>query len=243
MKFPSEIQEKLKCYVYLYIDPRNNKIFYIGKGKGNRVLHHLDEASDTAKVNRIKAIRKAELEPKIELLRFGLSMEEANLLEATAIDLLGKRNLSNLARGLKSSSFGRTPVEEIIAWYKAKPVKIKHRIILIIINRLYYYGINRKELYEVTRGVWKVGPRRNQVEYAFAVFRGIVREVYRISSWYRAGTTEMKYREKIPKVHYKGRWEFVGRVASQDLRNYYIGKSVRKYIRVGSRNPIRYINV
>jgi len=241
MKFSPEIQEKLKSYVYLYIDPRNNIIFYIGKGKGNRVFHHLDEISDTTKVNRIKAIRKMGLEPKIELLRFGLSMGEANLLEAVAIDLLGKRNLTNLARGLKSNLLGRVPVEEIIAWYKAKPVKIKHKVILIIINRLYYYGINRKELYEATRGVWKTGPRRNQVEYAFAVFRGIVREVYRISKWYPAGTTKMKYREKIPKVHYKGRWEFIGQVASPDLRNYYIGKSVRKYVKTGSRNPIRYI--
>jgi hypothetical protein len=33
--------EKLGYYVYLLIDPRNDKVFYVGKGKGNRVNQHL----------------------------------------------------------------------------------------------------------------------------------------------------------------------------------------------------------
>ncbi len=33
--------EKLGYYVYLYVDPRDEKVFYIGKGKGERCLDHL----------------------------------------------------------------------------------------------------------------------------------------------------------------------------------------------------------
>jgi len=41
-----------------------------------------------------------------------------------------------------------------------------------------------EELYEVTRGIWKVGERsRNQVEYAFSIFQGIVLEIYRVDQW------------------------------------------------------------
>ena len=33
-------------YVYALVDPRNQKVFYIGKGKGDRVSNHIDEALD-----------------------------------------------------------------------------------------------------------------------------------------------------------------------------------------------------
>jgi len=36
--------ERLKYYVYALIDPRNNKPFYIGKGKDNRIYNHVNNA-------------------------------------------------------------------------------------------------------------------------------------------------------------------------------------------------------
>ncbi|CAA9560026.1 MAG: hypothetical protein AVDCRST_MAG86-708 [uncultured Truepera sp.] len=38
-----KVAERLKYYVYLYIDPRYNRIFYVGKGKGSRVLQLVAE--------------------------------------------------------------------------------------------------------------------------------------------------------------------------------------------------------
>ena len=32
--FSAKVREDLKSYVYLYIDPRSRKPFYVGKGKG-----------------------------------------------------------------------------------------------------------------------------------------------------------------------------------------------------------------
>jgi len=37
-KFTTEVIDKMKFYVYRLIDPRNGETFYVGKGKGNRVL-------------------------------------------------------------------------------------------------------------------------------------------------------------------------------------------------------------
>ncbi len=41
-QFSQKTQEELKYYVYTLIDPRDNKIFYVGKGKGNRVFYHIN---------------------------------------------------------------------------------------------------------------------------------------------------------------------------------------------------------
>jgi hypothetical protein len=38
--------EKLRYYVYLYVDPRDGKVFYIGKGKEERCLDHLFKDDD-----------------------------------------------------------------------------------------------------------------------------------------------------------------------------------------------------
>jgi hypothetical protein len=33
--FSLYVQEQLKSYVYLLVDPRNGELFYVGKGVGN----------------------------------------------------------------------------------------------------------------------------------------------------------------------------------------------------------------
>ena len=124
MEFSHEVTQILQAYVYLYVDPRDNEIFYVGKGRGNRAFEHLSESSDKKKMARIKSIQAALLEPKIELLRYGLTDKEAELVEATAIDLLMDRGLTNETRGRESLDFGRIPVSEIAAIYSAQPVTI-----------------------------------------------------------------------------------------------------------------------
>ena len=41
-------------YVYKYIDPRNNQIIYIGKGKGNRRFYHLNKVKNNPTLNNFK---------------------------------------------------------------------------------------------------------------------------------------------------------------------------------------------
>ncbi len=235
-KFPPEVSEQLKSYVYLYSNPLDGKPFYVGKGIGNRVFSHLEEESDTKKVEKIKELRSEGREPKIEILRFGLNDNQAALLEAAVLDLLGLNDLTNKVRGQHSRSFGRVTVDELLLKKTAKPAIIEHRTLLITINRLYRSDMSAQELLEATRGIWKLGKRREGAKIAMAVYQGIVREVYHIKSWHPAGTLIYQTRDSA-KFKDSGRWEFDGEVA-EDLREQYLRKSVGKC----GQNPIRYVN-
>jgi len=241
MEFNPEIIEEIKSYVYMYSDPDTREPFYIGKGKGNRCFEHLADQLESAKVDKLKELMEKNKKPLIELLRYGLTGNEASLLEAALIDYAGLDKITNKVRGLHSRSFGRTFVEDIILKYTAEEVKIEENVLLITINRLYHSRISEEELYESTRGIWKVGKRRNKAELAFAVFQGTIREVYKISQWHKAGTLDYIYRDSSAFTD-SGRWEFEGQKADEKIRSKYIRKSVRNYLSKGSQNPIKYIN-
>lgn len=228
----------LGSYVYVYIDPRDGEPFYIGKGQGDRFLHHLDEEPGSDKVARIADIKNSGMEPRIDILRYGLSDSEALLVEAAAIDLIGIPPLTNRVVGYHESSFGRISSQELMALLSVKPVIVRHKAILITINKLYRSDMTPQELFEVTRGIWQVGDRRDEIEYAMAVYQGVVREVYRVDEWHPAGTLRYYTRDSTD-FKGSGRWEFAGVVADDTIREEYIGFSVGK----GGQNPIRYVNV
>ena len=48
------ILKVMECYVYILSDPSDNEIFYVGKGRGNRVFSHLTDQSDNPKTRKIK---------------------------------------------------------------------------------------------------------------------------------------------------------------------------------------------
>ena len=128
-------------------------------------------------------------------------------------------------------------------YYAAKPADIEDAVILIRINQRYRHGMSSQELYEATRGIWKLSPHRaERATYAFALFEGIVREVYEIEQWHPAGTLEYETRELDFDEIRRKRWEFEGYVAPDEIRNRYVGCSVAAYLPLGAQNPIRYVN-
>ena len=89
-----------KYYVYQYIDPRDNQIIYIGKGKGNRKFFHLNKAKCATElkegqnrlfINTLRKILKENLEPKIEVVSDNLTEIEALNLEEFLITKYGRK--------------------------------------------------------------------------------------------------------------------------------------------------------
>jgi uncharacterized protein len=115
-------------------------------------------------------------------------------------------------------------------------------VILVRVPQAFRAGMSGLALYEATRGVWRIGPRRDNVRYALAVYDGVVQEVYEIARWQPAWTTPYQTRT-FQNVEMRGRWEFVGRLAPEAVRTRYVGTSVRTRFSRGAQNPITYVNV
>lgn len=226
--------EKLEYYVYLLIDPRNDKVFYVGKGKGNRINQHLlgaldNKINETEKIKKIRDIQNTGLEIKHVILRHELTEKEAFEVESSVIDVLGKDNLTNLVKGHNSEDKGLMKLEDIKIKYEADDAVIEEPIILININNLYQRDITEKEIYDATRKSWRININRvSNIKFACSVYRGIIKEVFLINKW-------------LPSPEVEGRYMFQGKVAPENLRDKYLNKSVSKYWKQGSQNPIKYV--
>lgn len=251
-RFPSKLAEDLGCYVYVYIDPRNDGVFYIGKGIGQRCFSHLSRNDEGRMQKRIEEIRLEGKEPRIEILAFNLENDLAAIVEAAAIDLIGINNLCNEIRGADSRTFGRFTLETLLLRQTKKELKkIDDDMILIRINSSYRPDMSALELYEVTRGIWVVKEElttitpgeEGSVKYACAVYQGVIREVYEIASWHREGSTFYSTRDLKDMIGSSPmRYEFVGKVADNEiLKKYKYFSLPEGTFSNGNRNPITYV--
>lgn len=249
-KFSSPVLKELKYYVYLYSHPVTDEVFYVGKGKGNRIYQHLEDTSDSEKVKYLNDLKNQGISPKLEILIHGLDDEKTALrVESSVIDLIGINNLTNKQSGYKSRTFGRMSLKQVNALHNKKSVKVDDPAILIRINQAFRYSMSQVELYDYTRGQWKLNPQRaKNAKYGLSVYEGIVQEVYEILDWYEAGSTfsVRPNNENIarnPEERIEGRFEFIGNLAPENIREKYRFKSVEHYFQRGNSNPIMYQNV
>ncbi len=197
MKIFSEkaLQSLNGYYVYALIDPRTDKVFYIGKGVGNRVFNHEVESnkspdSEKIKLQTISSIKNAGLDVKRVIVNWGLTESEAFAAEASLINLLNFTSdikLSNIVAGHHVHE--SLTVEDFELRFGAEHLKeedIKHNILVIKINRLFHWNMTQKELYDATRGIWKVSISRvrREIDYVFAVYNQLVVAVYKPDEWH-----------------------------------------------------------
>jgi uncharacterized protein len=230
--------EKLGYYVYALIDPFTNKVFYVGKGKGNRIYAHVEaseliDAKEVLKLARIRKIRAAGKEIKHIVIRHGLTEGEAFVVEATLIDYIKsvqKIDLTNLMSGHYTGELGIRNIEDIEIQYEAPVAVFFEAALLIRVNRLYKHEMSPKDLYDATRQHWRVGPQAFKMKYACAVYLGIIREVYEIKSW--SGS-------EIINGHQ--RYAFIGKIAPSEIRDKYRHTSVKHLFKQGHQSSIVYV--
>lgn len=124
--------------------------------------------------------------------------------------------------------------------------RIDEPVITICVNQQYKYCSNASDLYNCTRGLWRLNRERaEKAEYAFAVYQGEIKEVYEIEGWVPASkgrsdfwVERLKSQGRIinPAEH-EGRSDFIGKVAPAGIREKYVGKLMPVRHR---QNPIRY---
>jgi hypothetical protein len=229
--FLPAVTENLRSYVYLLIDPRSEDTFTVGTGTGDRCFRHLDEArrgDDDGAAATIREIEAAGHRVRIDVLRHGLDATTAAIVAAAVTEALGLPDMRERAHDDARSPAERVSVGALNARYGAKPITIDpdHRVVLIRIPKAFRRGTDHQR-YEMTRGWWRAGARRERAEWAFAVDEGVVRAVYRIDGWEpaRAGNC----------------WGFRGR-RDHDMERSYLHGDVSGYLTSDSPLPLHYVN-
>lgn len=184
-------------------------------------------------VERIREVEAREGPVQLEILRYGLSSDQARLVQAAAADVLG------LQQDLKQAG-RRRPASELGARL-AKRAKFKsdHRVVLL---RVGDQGADTS--YETVRHDWRIGrrwidPRSSRSpRWAVIVVGELIVAVYRIDRWEptplpgppgpsgRAGAATFTARSTY-------RHSFVGAV-DPVLEGRYVGRSVAAYLGAGS---------
>ena len=247
--FKQSVIEGLKCYVYALVDPRNNQIFYVGKGTGNRVYQHAQAAladdSQSLKLSTIREIKGLGLEVKYYIIRHNLTEQEAYLVESSIIDLLtypafNKENiLTNIVSGHHQWNEGIKTDEEINILYdcpKIEPIP-GERLLLVSLNKTYQQskasGVYRRANdYESARKYWKLSrDKADKVDFILGIYRGIVRIVIEVKDKALCSVAE------DGTVFNKPRFAFVGDIVQNSP---YLNTDVTDYP-FGSGGAITYI--
>ncbi len=226
--------EKLGYYVYVLIDPRDKKVFYVGKGKGNRVNQHLLGALDgnsqeTEKIKRIREIQGQGLQVGLDIIRHELTEKESFEVESSLIDLLSLENLTNIQNGHHGNERGRMKLDDIKIKYEAEKIKgFDEPMMLININRRFKPNMTTEDYYKATRDHWLVSRvKASSYPYVASVFVGIIREVFQVDKWIPTNGSKRSHFEAV--------------LAPEHIRLKYINKSVSEFWKKGSQNPVKYV--
>jgi hypothetical protein len=258
-KFDQNTLQHLDAYVYMLFDPRDEKPFYVGKGRANRVFQHMqcalkDIDVSIAKYEIIRAINNSPFaSPKHIIVRHGLTDKEAFQIESSLIDslkLLGLE-LSNLVSGHNAADKGIMTAEQIMGLYNAEDLtELPGDCIIININKKYPKArlAGPNAIYNATRGVWAISKsvlltKNDEIirKYVLSEYRGLIVEVFEVLSWFQENRGYNSKANKPAGAIRKG-WSFIGQVADPLVRNKFINKSIAHTKKKGAASAHR-INI
>jgi uncharacterized protein len=127
---------------------------------------------------------------------------------------------------------------------------IRHKILVIKINRLYQRGMDEKVLYDAVRGVWRVSKEKvRTVEYVFGVYNSLIVAVYKPSEWFvcKEAKDRLPRQDIVLTPKTENRLFFVDERYEQGFpldenESFYIGKSIAGLtLNQSAQNPITYL--
>jgi len=269
-EFSAATIQAIGSYVYALADEWD-QIFYIGKGERNRVFQHVaevrqrmndpermldfpylrepefDEADSNGigpKHQRIADLLRREVEPRMYIIREGLTEDQALVIESALISVLDwqlKGALTNQIAGYGTFHFGLKTVAELEAT-RGEPFRVAdlpelgkaQEVIAINVNRRWKeVTAETTTLLDISKGDWRLNrDRAEKCPYAIIHSGGIVRGVFKIKGWHIS---------KIP-----GRWVFEPQDPAPLRGNRFTDKNASSVFvpgGSGSQNPIRYVKI
>lgn len=210
---PLEARTALGTYVYALRDPRTKAVFYVGKGTGDRIYHHVwdalgqqkridpadrtgaadDEATTAGKRAYIRVLYDAGELPEHWVLRHDISGHadphaEAYAIEQVAIDLaaLAGQPLINIAGGHVDTQHGLHRVEELILRYAAPLApSLPQPCAVVLVNAAADPDATREEIYTYSRSSWRAGVEARSIPNlpVFVMANDLIRAVDRVTGW------------------------------------------------------------
>ena len=246
-------------YVYGLIDPRNNKVFYVGKGTGNRVFAHEFESlknpdSKKLKLHTIKSIKDEGYEVKKIIINHDLTEEQAFAAEAALINVFNyieDTGLTNDVAGHHSKeAYSVEDFEKIFGAEEIRQEDIKHHLFVIKVNKTYKFGMNEEQVYDIVRGCWKGYypyrmDRLKKVQYALGVYNDLIIGVFKPSMWAYANDDPSGVPERDKdiihllnnRVYFRD-YSFENGEEMDEIQKYYLYKSMAQIKKVDrSQNP------
>ena len=151
---------------------------------------------------------------------------------------------------IKNAGFEVDEYERINGAAPLEEKDIRHRILIIKINRLYQRGMDEKVLYDAVRGVWRASKENvKTVEYVFGVYNSLIVAVYKPSEWFVC----KEAKDKLPRQDIVLTPKTENRVFFVDERyehglpldeneEFYLGKSIAGLkLNQSAQNPITYL--
>ncbi len=252
-RFSPRVAEALGFYVYRLVDPRNDETFYVGRGVGNRVFDHFEEAHDarrggprSAKTDRINAIHDARLRVSAVIHRHNLRDDhETGMLEAALIEAYP--NLTNQVAGEGTTNFGARGVDAVIAQYDLPPAPIDEEkcLVLSLTKRWPIEDDDApfawRDIYQRARYGWRLDVKRAaKAQYVVAQARGVVRAVFIADRW---TTSDDPVFAAFPRPKVAPAWGFVGSPAPWFVEHAWVGRRVPEKLRARFGQRVRYANI